>query len=477
MSATLFARARRGTHAIFATRVLSVVLTLASIAIFARLIPPADFGIWAMASFAVGLVMIVRELGLAACLVQAPELSAEQRSAYFWASVGISLVAAALLALAAPLLAALYGAPLLQPVLWGCAVSVALYGFGFVHAALLRRELQYRRLMAMEGGCMLFGLAVGLTAAWFWRDVWALVAGHVASACWTTTAALVLGRWRPQAPSRRARIDVRFTSQLTLYNVLTYLANNVGLAAGARFGAAELGFFNRGQQFYQMAHFSFLTPITEMGFALLCRLRGREYRDAYVALARRVALLFLPLAVVLPLVADDLVLALLGATWAPAAPAVAWFAPAIAGQAFAVLLAQLMTSQGRGAELRAWAAANLALRAAGAVAGSAFGIAGMAAGFSLATLAATLLMVWLAGRSGPVVLRDQLVAVWPGVLAAGAAALGGALVLAGADVAALGAGWGRLLGVGGGAVLAWAALCAMQPPARAALAGRGLAHG
>ena len=60
--------------------------------------------------------------------------------------------------------------------------------------------------------------------------------------------------------------------------------------AGYRFGATDLGFFNRGQQLCYLAHYWFLMPITEVGFALLCRLKADSgYREAYIALARRVA--------------------------------------------------------------------------------------------------------------------------------------------------------------------------------------------
>jgi PST family polysaccharide transporter len=282
----------------------------------------------------------------------------------------------------------------------------------------------------------------------------------------------------PGRPRRaNAAIDLSFSFQVTLYNVLNYAANNVSLAAGYRFGAADLGFFNRGQQLCHLAQFAFLSPITEVGFGLLCRLtRDRTYTDAYIALARRVSVLFIPFAVVLPILSRDLTLALLGPAWAPASPILAWFALAIFGQAFASLSAQAMTSQGRGHELRRWAVGNLILRAAGAVVGSQFGIVGMAAGFSLATFfLAFPLMVW-AGWSGPVKLRDQLVAMWPGAVLAAAAALGAALAVLGADALSLSAGWARLLFVGGSAALAWAVLCLVLRPARDALFGRGMAR-
>ena len=55
----------------FATRFLSLVCTAASITILARLIPPADFGVWAMAAVPLSLATIMRELGLVPSIVQA----------------------------------------------------------------------------------------------------------------------------------------------------------------------------------------------------------------------------------------------------------------------------------------------------------------------------------------------------------------------------------------------------------------------
>jgi PST family polysaccharide transporter len=449
------ARTRKGTLAILAARLLSLAVSAVSITILSRLIAPSDFGVWAVAVVALAVMTLVREMGLVAALVQAPRLTAEQQTSYFFTSIAASLGAAAMLAVAAPGLAALYRAPLIAPVLWACCASLVIAGFGLVPAALLRRELRYDKVAVIEGGGMLCALVASLAVAYRRGDVWALVAGHIASATWMAGAALILSRWRPGPPRRASKIDLSFSLQIMAYNVLGYAGNNVGVAAGYRFPSAELGFFNRAQQLYNLAHFAVLTPITEVGYSQLCRLQSQAYRDAYVSLARRVYVLFVPYAATLPFVADDLVRVLLGAVWGPASPVLAWFAPAVLAQAFAALFGLLMTSQGRGRELRRWALGELLVRGAGALAGSAFGIAGVAAGFSLAALlVAVPVMAWIAGRSGPVRLRDQLGALWPALLLGAAAAAGAVLGGSLASATPL----SRLLYAGGGAALAWAVL-------------------
>jgi PST family polysaccharide transporter len=151
---------------------------------------------------------------------------------------------------------------------------------------------------------------------------------------------------------------------------------------------------------------------------------------------------------------------------------VAWFSLAIIARGFAALFAQLLTSQQRGHELHGWAVVDFALRAAGAFAGSPFGVVGIAAGFSLVSFFVTLpVMVWIAGRSGPVKLRDQLAAVSPAAAVGAGAALAAAVVLFAATRSGLDAGWIRFLLVGSAAAATAAALTFLIGPARQALLG------
>ena len=469
----LAARARTGTHAMLATRVLAVLSTAISIAILPRLIPPADFGVWAMAALAFGGLTIVRHFGLVACIAQAPALGAREQDAYFWTSVWLSLGAALLLALAAPLIARFYGTPLLQPVAWVLSLVLVIEGLGFVQTALLRRELRYDKVALIEGGGILVTLATTVICALQWGNVWALVAGQVAYGIWTTAAAALVHGRLPGRPRRESGgIDFRFGAHLTSYNLITYLANNIGLLAGYRLGAMQLGFFSRAQQFLHLTHQSLLVPVTEVALSLLCRLRAEdEYRRAYVAMARRAWLLVLPLALVLPVIAEDLMLCLLGPAWLPAARPLAWFSLAIIARGFASLFAQLLTSQQRGPELHRWAIVDLALRGVGAFAGSAVGMVGIAAGFSLASLLGMPCMAAIAGRRGPVKLHDQFAALWPAAAVGAVSALAAGLALLGADEAGLGAGWMRFLLLGGSAALAGAIATFAIRPARQALLG------
>jgi O-antigen/teichoic acid export membrane protein len=314
-----------------------------------------------------------------------------------------------------------------------------------------------------------------VTCAWLWGDVWALLAGQVVYGIWTTLVATVAFGRLPGRPRRETGMDLRFGLHLASYNVVTYLANNIGLLAGFRLGAMQVGFLNRALQFFHITYTALLMPVTDVALSFLCRLRVEDdYRRGYVAMARRAWMLVLPLALVLPIIADDLILCLLGRAWLPAAPLLAWFSLAIITRGFASLFAQLLTSQGRGAELHRWAMVDLALRAGGAFAGAAFGALGIAAGFSLVSFFVTLpAMLWIAGRSGPVQLGEQLEAVWPAAAVGALAALAAGGVL---EISGLGAGWARFVLVGGAAAAAGAGATFLIRPARYALLGSGISE-
>jgi polysaccharide transporter, PST family len=475
----LAARARSGTHAMLATRVLSVISTAVSIAILPRLIPPADFGIWAMATLAFGALTIVRYFGLVACIAQAPSLTPRQQDAYFWTSVWLSLGTGALLAAVAPLLARFYGTPVLAPISWILALVLVIEGLGFVQTAFLRRELRYDKVAFIEGSGTLVTLTTLVICAWLWGNVWALLAGQVAYGIWTTLAATaVYGRLPGRPRLETGGMDFRFGLHLTSYNVVTYLANNIGLLAGFRLGATQVGFLNRALQFFHITHTSLLVPVTDVALSLLCRLpTQQEYRRAYIAMAQRAWMLVVPLALVLPIVSHDLMLCLLGPAWLPTAPLLAWLSLAILTRGFAALFAQLLTSQQRGRELHRWAIADLGLRAAGAFAGSAFGVVGIAAGFSLVSFFVTLpVMAWIAGRHGPVKLGDQLEAAGPALMVGSTAALVSGAALIAATHAGLEAGWARFIVVGGAAAAAGGAATFLIRSARQALLGTTIAE-
>src|SRR5688572_32459096 len=72
----------------------------------ARLLLPRDFGVFALASLAIAVLALVRNLGFAAAIVRDPDLSDRKLSTAFWTNAVLGVLLAAGVALAAPGMAA-----------------------------------------------------------------------------------------------------------------------------------------------------------------------------------------------------------------------------------------------------------------------------------------------------------------------------------------------------------------------------------
>ena len=106
--------------------VWSAIITFVLFAVMARLLAPADFGVFALASIVVEIARIVATAGLGSAIVREPDRSASFDNTVFWCVLGMSLAAAGILALGAPAYARLVNAPEAVNVIRALAVLLPL---------------------------------------------------------------------------------------------------------------------------------------------------------------------------------------------------------------------------------------------------------------------------------------------------------------------------------------------------------------
>lgn len=137
--------ARRSVRATIATTVaagLDFAVRLGSVAILARLVSPADFGVVMVAGAAVAIAEQFRDLGLSTATLQRPDLSAAEVTNLFWINAAAGLLLALALCALSPALAWLLGDPRLIPVTCGLALTLPAGGLAVQHQALLGRNLR-----------------------------------------------------------------------------------------------------------------------------------------------------------------------------------------------------------------------------------------------------------------------------------------------------------------------------------------------
>ena len=111
-----------------------------------RLLGPRNFGIVGQATVIIAVAQIFVHFGLAASIVQRPQLDQSEVGTAFWLNVAMGLLLAALMVLGAPLISTFFKTEELTAVLLVLSISLVLKGMTIVPSALLTRKMQFRSL-------------------------------------------------------------------------------------------------------------------------------------------------------------------------------------------------------------------------------------------------------------------------------------------------------------------------------------------
>ena len=366
-------------------------MQLLTIAVLAHLLQPTDFGLIAMATVATGFITLFRDLGTSAALIQRRELSDRLVASLFWVNAGFGLLAAALLALAAPLIALFYHEPRVTPVLQVLALSFVASGLGILHQALLERRLAFARLARVELAATLAGALVGIGMALRGWGVWSLVGQSLAVATLTTILLWAVTGWRPALcfDWSEVRSVSRYSLNLTGYNIFNYFARNADYLLVGRFlGAADLGFYTLAYRimFYPLQNVSAM--VGRVMFPVYARLQddAERFRNAFLKIAGGVALLTFPLMLGVLALARPFVLGVFGPRWEPTVLLLQILAPAGMIQTIVTLGGSIYQARGRTDWMFRWGVFAGTVFVAAFALGVRWGVTGVAAAFTAALL-------------------------------------------------------------------------------------------
>lgn len=313
----------------FSVRALGVL----SLAVLARLLTPADYGIVALGFIAVDMGTKFSELQIANALVRLETIPDKAYDSAFTLSlIRGFVVGGVLFALAEPI-AAVMGEPTLEPVLRWLALIPVIEGFRSPRMVDLTRRIDFSREAMIAVSTKALFLVVAIVLALLWRDYWALVAGMIASSLLGLVLAHVVAPYRPRLSFAYWRMFIGFGGWLTLSTIFSFANSKFGaVLVGWRLGAEVLGQYHIGDQLATMATNQLSIPLVRAVYSGLARVGKdpehlrRAYRRAQVITLGFI----LPIGIGSALVASELVMVLAGPQWGDAVSVVQIVAPIIA---------------------------------------------------------------------------------------------------------------------------------------------------
>lgn len=392
---------------------LQVLLMLASAIVLARLIPPREFGLFAMVVSISAMVGALRGFGLHYAAVQAPELSLDEAGALFWINLKLTTLSALLIAAMAPVLVWFYGQEQLLALTLVAAVAVFLHGTCVLHEALLMRHMRFGRLQGSELGSQLAAFLVAALAALSGLGVWALVLQMLTYGVTRSLTVFALGPWRPARggrPPGLARLLV-FGRHYSIFFALSSAGRRLDrIVVGYFHGATPLGLYENAFRWSHHPIHQLFPPLSRVAVAGLSRLQNDA--RGYASAARRALLptfsLVVPALAYLALEADFVIPTLLGAQWTGAVPYFRILCLAAIAGSIRQATNWLYLSIGDTKRQMHWSAVSLPFLWAGALIGVLGGPIGVAVGYTVAMWALTFPGLAYCLRTSPLAMRDFL---------------------------------------------------------------------
>lgn len=305
--------------------VLKALLGFGITIALARLVSPSEFGTVAMILVFSAIASVLIDSGLSTALIQRQDVTHIDESTAFYFNLGVSVLLAVILAVAASWIARFFGQPALTGIARVMAVNLVVSALGAIHTTLLAKELNFRPLMFISLWAMLLSgtLAIYLASRGF--GVWSLAWQILAQTTVSTILLWTWHQWRPLSVFDRVALRrlLTFGGHVMAANIIDAVYTRLySVFVGKLYNASDLGFYTRAQTTQQLPTSLLANMLNRVALPTFSRTS-----DDPAALARALAktsrlLMFvnLPLMAGLAVTARPLVEGLFGRNWLPAVP-------------------------------------------------------------------------------------------------------------------------------------------------------------
>ena len=302
-------------------RILQVITTL----VLAKLLMPADFGVFALATLIVNGAAIFRDAGLAQSLIYQRGDIRGSANAAFLLGAAFSIVLAGILFISAPPLGWAFNTSEIVEPIRVMSAALIISGAANVPLALLDKHLKFKRRAVPEvaGAIAYATVSIALAAEGF--GVWSLVVGWLAMSVVSTVAAWMVCPWRPalEFDRQQARVIVGYGKHLMVASLAVFIFFQVDKAAvGKWLGVTALGFYSLAFTVCNLPATNLTHVVNRVMFPTYSRLQDdlSEMRFVYLRTIRYISLAAFPAAVGILVLSGPVISLFYGEKWMPAIP-------------------------------------------------------------------------------------------------------------------------------------------------------------
>lgn len=241
----------------FLDRYSGLMLSIVSSMAIARLLSPAEVGVFSIAMVLLGYLSSLRDFGAGQYLLQEKQLTNERVRATWTVQLGLGITFSVIVFIASGPVANFYKEPRMVDIMHVLALNFAISPFGSLTYAWLMREMRFDSLAVMRFCATLSGACTSVGLAWWGWGPISLAYGSLVA---TVINALIAMRYRPASfPWLPGFSEVRrvlsFGGKITVTTIINTVAGSTAeLVLGKVHGMAAAGMYSRAQGLAAMFH-------------------------------------------------------------------------------------------------------------------------------------------------------------------------------------------------------------------------------
>lgn len=252
----------------------------------------------------------------------------------------------------APLIAKFYNNRTLVPIVRVLGLSLPISAFNSIQQAYIARNLAFKKVFFSTSVATIISGAIGIGLAYLKFGVWALVFQYLCNSLFSCIVLSIQIPWRPQLifSKKRAIPLIQYGWKVMASSFIgTFFAQLRSLIIGHFYTAADLAFYNRGQQFPTLISNNIDTTISSVLFPYMSKFSDNPVRLKQVVRRsmRASTYLIMPAMFGLAAVTKPLILLLLTKKWLSAVPYMQWLSIASAFTTITNTNLQVMSASGR----------------------------------------------------------------------------------------------------------------------------------
>lgn len=293
--------------------------------ILARLLAPSEFGLIAMLAIFMAVAQSFIDSGFGSALIQKSDATHLDECSIFYFNIFIGILAAAILCLAAPWIAAFYNNPLLVPLTRALSLNLIINAFGLIQTSLLTRRVDFKNQLKVSLIATAMSGMIGIVMAYRGCGVWSLVIQSLSQNLFRTCLLWVIIRWRPSLifGFSALRNMFAFGSKLLFSGLLDTIYQNIYLVViGKLFSPADLGYYARAKSFNDLPSHNIGETVGRVLFPVFSSIQSdkEQLKRGLKKALTTMALLNFPIMTGLAFIAKPLILVLLTEKWLPCVP-------------------------------------------------------------------------------------------------------------------------------------------------------------